>query len=535
MNGIKISLLCVLAVVSWSCSKMPFYSEDQKEGNENSAISIPLPKIEASNKLEVTEDSTFHSMPKLPLRERIILPTTQQQLSVHQDELLYTFKTNYLPITTVLDLFSKAYGLNIIVDADVVGDVKVDFQHLTFHQAMSAILETFGYYWEKRNELVFVKSRETRVFHIDYIRLVRSGAGSSQAQVSSGGASNSEEDGGEVAGTIIIGQEDKVDFWSEVEAQLALMISENGRLVVNRLAGTIQVTDQHRRVNEVEKYVKELNDAIYRQVDIEVKIVEVTFNDDQSLGINWDFLFAPGSLGDDSEVSFSGIITQPAGGGSVLPPTLDFFHNNTSGSGSSFGGIISALKQQGDVNIVSQPRIRTLNNQAALIKVGTDRTFFRKEQVTDSTTSGSQILSSDVPEVVTEGIVLSLTPQISKKGWITLDVSPVVTRVSSVSEVVDNSGAVSSSAPNLDISQTSSLIRARSGETVIIGGLIQSQETEATRSIPGLRHIPGLKYLFNGTYITKVKRELVMFVTPRLVDETDYGILEFDSWKMQSN
>ena len=460
----------------------------------------------------------------IPLKHRLLWSHTNQaktKILPHEPELLYTFSAKGLPIDKTLELFAKANALNIVIDKDVVGEVNVNFNNLNFQQAMSAILDSFGYYWTRQDNLVFVKSRETRSFKIDYIRLIRSGSGSSQAQVSSGGAESSSETGGEVAGTIIIGQEDKVDFWTEVETQLTALISEDGRLVVNRLSGTIQVTDQHRRVEEIAHYIDDINHSIYRQVDIEVKIVEVTLNNDESLGINWDIVFNPGSFGDSNIFDFDGVISQSSGGVSVLPPAINFTHNNTNSSGDSFTGVVSALKQQGDVNIVSQPRIRTLNNQAALIKVGTDRTFFRKEQVTDSTTSGSQILSSDVPQVVTEGIVLSLTPQISQEGWITLDVSPVVTRVSSVSEVVGDNGNVLSTAPNLDISQTSSLVRAKSGETVIIGGLIQTQETETKKTVPGLHLIPVLGSLFKGTYQSQVKRELIMFVTPRLVDSSD--------------
>ena len=119
--------------------------------------------------------------------------------------------------------------------------------------------------------------------------------------------------------------------------------------------------------------------------------------------------------------------------------------------------------------------------------------------------------------MVTEGIVLSITPQVSESGWITLDVSPVVTRVSSVSEVLDDNGNVQSAAPNLDISQTSSLVRARSGETVVIGGLIQSQQTEARRAVPFLSKIPLLGGLFRSNYTIEARKELIVMLTPRLV------------------
>ena len=433
-------------------------------------------------------------------------------------ERLFTFQARDLPIKRALKLFSEAYRLNLIVDDDIAGEIDADFRDLPFDEAMRALLDTRGYYWTRKGNLIHVRSWETRTFSVDYIRLVRSGSGSSQAQVSSGGSeSTSTEEN--TAGTMTIQQNDKVDFWDELEKQLGALKSEQGRLVANRLAGTIQVTDQHRRVEEIARYLNEIKQAVYRQVDIDVKIVEVTLNDDFSLGIDWSRLVSPGMTGTNTDFNITGIVDAPAGGIGSLPPSLDITYSDIASDGTNdLTGVLSALREQGEVQIVSQPHVRTLNNQSALIKVGTDRTFFRKEQVTDATSAGSQTFSTDVPQVVTEGIVLSITPQISVDGWVTMDVSPVVTRVSSVSEVLDDNGNVQSTAPNLDISQASSLVRARSGETIVIGGLIQTQDSYTSRGVPGLRRIPGLGVLFNGNYKAEQQKELVMFLTPRLVD-----------------
>ena len=434
-------------------------------------------------------------------------------------EMLFTFQAKAAPLRQALQLFAMAYDINMIIDKDVVGDIDVDFRDLPFDEAMQALLDTHGYYWFRDGRLVHVRSWETRTFTVDYIRLVRSGSGSSQAQVSSGGSEGEAGNSESTAGTMTIQQTDKVDFWQELDEQLSALISDAGRLVMNRLAGTVQVTDQHRRVEEIGKYLNQIEQAVYRQVDIEVKIIEVTLNDDFSLGIDWSRLVSGTSTGTNTDFNINGIVNAPAGGVAALAPGLEVTFSDIASDGSNdLTGVLNALQEQGEVQIVSQPHVRTLNNQSALIKVGTDRTFFRKEQVTDATNAGSQTFSTDVPQVVTEGIVLSITPQISMDGWVTMDVSPVVTRVSSVSEVVDGDGNVQSTAPNLDISQASSLVRARSGETIVIGGLIQTQESYTNRGVPGLRKIPGVGALFSGTYKADQQKELVMFLTPRVVE-----------------
>lgn len=466
---------------------------------------------------------------RLPLSDRLAWPLTAPVVPAKASEALYTFAADDLPLNRALELFSAAYDLNIVIDEEVGGSVNVDFNNLPFAQAMSALLDSKGYYFTRESNLIHVKSTETRVFTIDYIRLVRSGSGSSKAQVNSGvdgGSGGSGDSGGggsnTTAGAMTIEQVDKVDFWDELETQLAGLVSESGRLVVNRLAGMVQITDQHRRVAEISRFVDQLNQSIYRQVDIEVKIVEVALREDYALGIDWSRLVSETNPGSNWDFDINNSVSNPAGGFAPLSNVVNLVFSDISSDGANnLTAVITALEEQGDVEVVSQPRIRTLNNQSALIKVGTDRTFFRREQLTDSTSAGSQVFSTDVPQVVTEGVVLAITPQISMDGWITMDVSPVVTRVSSVTEVTDDRGVTVSSAPNLDVSQSSSLVRTKSGNTIVIGGLIQDLSSETDRGILGLASLPGVGGLFKGQYKAKQRRELVMFVTPFLIGEPD--------------
>ena len=466
----------------------------------------------------VPEPSTVTDLAPIPLLSRISTPTPQPILDDEGDETLFSFQAENMPIGQALRLFARAYGLNILVAENVTATITADFVDLPFDEAMQSLLDIHGYYWFRNGGLIHVRSEETRIFEIDYIRLVRTGTGSSQAQVSSTASTESgAADAGATAGTISIQQTDTVSFWEELEAQLALLVSDSGRLVVNRLAGTIQITDQHRTVEEIASYLDQIERSIYRQVDLEIKIVEIALADDLSVGVDWSKVINSAAPSSGTEFVITNTVSAPAGGIGALPSSL-LLNSFDDDSTSTLDGVLTALSEQGEVQVVSQPHIRTLNNQSALIKVGTDRTFFRKEQVTDATSAGSQTFSTDVPQVVTEGIVLSITPQISADGWITMDVSPVVTRVSSVSEVTDPSGNVQSTAPNLDISQASSLVRAMSGQTIIIGGLIQTQESYTSRGVPGLKQIPGVGRIFSGTYRADQRKELIMFLTPRVVD-----------------
>ncbi len=474
-----------------------------------------------------SEFPRFHALPEekidlshlknLPLSLRVAWPQTEEAIPAKADEELYSFVAENMPIGKAVELFARSYDLNMLVDNDVTGNISINFRSLPFNQAMSALLSSMGYYWQSNNNLIRVRSWETRLFNVNYIRLKRTSNSESSAQVSSGSEGSS--GGNEQAGEIKIEQENEIEFWDELEKELALLVSEEGRLVINKVAGTIQITDRHPRVEEVAYYIKDINSAIGRQVKIEIKILEVTLNKDFSLGVDWSRVGNSAVDGFGSNLNLNNIISAPTGPGIALQPTLNLSSNDTTSSGISVTSVISALEEQGEVQVISQPHIRTLNNQSALIKVGTDRTFFRRERNTETTEVGQEATVTDVPQVVTEGIVLSITPQISKDGWVMMDVSPVVTRVASVSEARDpTSGEVTSTAPNLDVRQSSSLIRAFNGETVVIGGLIQTQESKTNRGVPGVKDIVGVGKLFEGDYTSTIKKELIIFLTPTLVD-----------------
>ncbi|GAV20721.1 general secretion pathway protein D [Mariprofundus micogutta] len=461
----------------------------------------------------------------LGLIDRIALPQRERILPASASEMLYSFQAKNMNVVDALALFAKANRLNIIADKDVTGSVTVSFQNLPFDQAMDSILGSLGHYWEQNGNLINVHYIESKLFTINYIRLVRSDSGSNQASVSSSssngtGGSASSGSGGQ-SSEFKLEHQDKVEFWDELEKQLSVMSSkaEGASIIVNRMSGTVQVTDKHSQVIQIGQFINHINQAIHRQIEIEVKIVEVNLNDDFSLGIDWSRV-NPGDWGTNIIFSTANAVTAAAGGIPVLGQTFGATatHNGAQGDITS---VITALKEQGDVQVVSQPKIRTLNNQSAMIKVGTDRTFFSKEVTTNSTAAGAIVLSTDKSQVITEGIVLAITPQISADNWVMLDISPVITSVASISEVRDNLGNVTSSAPNLDIRQSSSLVRVRDGQTIVLGGLIQDIESETNRKVPGLGDIPALGMAFSGKYTAKKKKELVIFMTPRVVDPTN--------------
>ncbi len=411
---------------------------------------------------------------------------------------LFSFRAEAMALADALRLFSRVNSLNIVVGPDVQGDVTVDFQGLSLERAMAALLDAHGFYWEKEDDLILVRRMETRTFALDYIRLERSGTGRNKAQVTSGSG------GGQDAGEVTLSQQDQIKFWEELEGQIKALLSSDGRFVVNRLSGTIQVTDLRRRVKDVAAFLSSVRESLYRQVEIQARIYEVTLRDDYSLGLDWNRINFDGSSG---TITMANLITAPIGGFTAKAATAA-----VSFAQGSFDGVIQALQEQGDVKVLSQPRLLTLNNQPALIKVGTDQSFF-SSTVTQGTAGSGNIVTEQI-RTVTSGLVLSVTPQISKDGWIMMDVSPIITRLTDT--VTSANG---STAPVIDVKQSGGLVRVRNGEMVIIGGLIQEQVSNTERKVPLLGDIPYLGRLFKGTYQAKTKTELVIFLIPRIIKD----------------
>lgn len=439
---------------------------------------------------------------------------------------LYSFRANGQSLRVTLAQFAAAYNLNIIADADIAGTVAVEFRDLSLERALDALLDPIGVGWVREDGLIRVTRQVTRTWQVDYLRANRSGIGAA---------------GG-----------DAINFWSELESEVrALMTRANtegvaadrltetvetpglagaapirttravpeieGRIVVNRTTGTVVITGSPRALRAVESFMERLLARINRQVFIEARVLDVTLRDSQALGIDWTRVQFNGSL----VAATSGIVTAPMGGAGVSPPTLRLdYTRNFPGSYlvRNLAAAVQALEEQGAVRVVSQPRIRTLNNQPAVVRVGTERTFFTTESTLTPVPGGAPtITTTDTANTVTEGVTLTVTPQIGNDGMITLDVRPVINRVTGT--VTSPSGL--SNAPIMDTQETMTLVRMRSGETVVIGGLIMEEDADTSRGVPGAiaaRQTSGLGWLFGGQQQSNNRRELVVFFTAHLVE-----------------
>jgi MSHA biogenesis protein MshL len=434
----------------------------------------------------------------------------------------YSFKAENVELTSALQMFALSNGFSLEMKSDNKDKISVNFDKITLDNAMALMLNEKRLSWscngnkliiqpivpsetitknsvndKVSNVLTVTKAAGTRIFTINYPRLKRSGQGSSSASISSSASGQ--------AGSVQLSTGDDIFFWQELEDQLKAMISPDAKLVINKIAGVVSVTDTDASLDALQQYLEIVVSAATRQVEITARIYEVSLNKDNSLGVNWSKIAA--TL---TKEGYTGIVNaatdlvidNPDYNAATLSLDASFDNN--------VNLIVDALKEQGEVRTVSQPRVVTINNQPALVKVGTDMPFFSASVTVNPTTSVREV--QEAVRVITVGVVLSVTPQISGDGWVTLGIDPVISDL--VSTEISQNG---STAPVVDVKQSSALVRLKDRQTVRISGLLQTKKNVIERKVPLLGDIPLLKYLFKWKYSREVKKELIIFITPRIL------------------
>ena len=275
---------------------------------------------------------------------------------------------------------------------------------------------------------------------------------------------------------------------------------ERSFLTVNRQAGMIIVKDFPDVLLQVAEFLENIEDSIQRQVFIQAKIIEITLNDDYKLGVDWSeispFTLTHGGWTSDENFTLVG------------SAATSFTYSLAN---SSFNLVIDALSKQGQVSVLSSPKIATLNNQRAVIKVGTDDIFFSPEVTAATTTSAATV--EYIPETITIGIILDVVPQINPNGQIMMSINTSITEQSGSRTSPDGINIV----PILDVRESNNVVLAQSGQTIIIGGLMKIKKEVDDNSVPFLGAIPYLGRFFHWTNETELKTELVIMLTPEIM------------------
>ena len=420
-------------------------------------------------------------------------------------ERLYSLSYREAEVRDVLMAFSRESSYNIIVDPEVSGKVTVDLKKVTLARALDSLVKPLGFDFKQEGRFIYIvkPKMETRMFHLNYLAVKRSGS-SVVSGTGGTGASTTTTTGGTSTystGSQVVSQvksEEVSNLWNEIEGRdldgklddkvktgLRALLSEKGALAVNKMASALMVTDFPRNLEMIEKFLQQVERAVSRQVIIEAKILEVTLNDRFQLGIDWRFLPQMTNAG------FGWTSSQNLTGTSgTIPPSWGVPAATTGLTAGiatlNFTSMLDALSQQGHVNVISAPRVSTLNNQKSIIKAATEEVYF---EVSIATSTGAAPIITATPRNVTIGVILNVTPQIDADGNILLDIQPSVTeevtrRTQQVGVSSGNTPIVTE-APVVSVRQAQTVARVRDGQTIVIAGLIREAQTKHRHRDPG--------------------------------------------------
>lgn len=416
---------------------------------------------------------------------------------------------------------------NVVVHPEVTTTIDLRLRDVSVPEVMDIVADLYGLDIQRKGRLYQVNADriQTRIFPIDYLHFKRKGG--SETRVSSGqvtssrsSAGNSDAGNGETRSLVgtAISTETESDFWQDLRTSVEMIVStgEDGQVIVNPGPGLIMVRGGSEQLRLVEDYLRRTELIMQRQVVLEAKILEVALNEGYQQGINWSDLQSASSVtaSDGLPADFT---AQSLAGQAIRTSDIGGLFSATFREG-SFTALIELLGTQGNVQILSSPRISTVNNQKAVIKVGTDEFFVTDIDFDDenSTITGSDSTSTSVELTpFFSGISLDVTPQIGEDGTITLHVHPSVSEVNDQEKVITiGERDVTLPLAASTVRETDSVVRAESGQIVVIGGLIQNTSEDTNSSVPFFSEIPLVGELFKQRRFESRKSELVILLRP---------------------
>lgn len=517
------------------------------------STSVPVDSLEQA--LIQKQQSQPKALSKLP---GAVHQALQQNTAIAASEIILE-EARYDITAKGVDVHDFFAGLmqptpyNVIVHPNVRGKVNLSVKQVTLTEALELVTDLYEFDVKKRGSVysILPATIRTETFDVNYLLMKRDG--STQTSITSGGISqfgggnggaggqnggfnqrgnfgNSSNSGnfgnqnGGLGGNQMMGGGNgtnistraETDFWSDLEKTLTTMVgTERGRgVIVSPHAGLVTVRAMPKELREIQRYLALSEETIRRQVVLEARIIEVALSDEYQQGINWQSVLAnQGSTAfnlTNTAANFGNSITGRLGGMTSLSFT-----------NADFSGVLSLLSTQGDVQVLSSPRVTAMNNQKAVIKVGNDE-YFVTDVSSQSTITASATSTGPDIELTPffSGIALDVTPQIDARGSVLLHVHPSVIETEEQEKTVTlNQEQFVLPLAQSNIRESDTMIRAQSGEIVVIGGLMQSVTNDSESGLPLLSKVPGLGNLFKNQRKTTSKKELIILIKPTVVRE----------------
>lgn len=507
--------------------------------------------VEAKNALnEAINQNNSLGLDELPASvEADLMPelTISGDLIEQRSIKRFRIKANQVEAKAFFASLVKGTAYSAAIHPNVSGTITANLNDVSLDEVLNVIEDMYGYQITKSGNViqVYPAGLRTVTLPVDYLQFKRTGRSitsistgtvtnpengsnndnsSNSSNISSNSNSSSDSRNSSAKGGTEIETTSESDFWPQLQQAVNQLIgSKQGQsVVVTPQASVITVRAFPDQIREVRDFLGVSQQRMHRQVILETKILEVTLSDGYQQGINWSKAFSSNgtdyTLGQGSTVKDSNGLPLKLPGLDTIGSLLGGQANLVISSG-SFEAVLSFMATQGDLNVLSSPRVTASNNQKAVIKVGTDSYFVTDFSSNTDTGNSSSNTTTDIELTpFFSGISLDVTPQIDDQGNVLLHVHPAVIDVQQENKSITY-GSTDLTLPlaTSAIRESDSVIRAQDGDVVVIGGLMKSATQDRVSKIPFLGDIPGLGHLFRNTSQYTEKTELVILLKPSVV------------------
>ena len=552
LAGRHLLVICLVSIVA-ACAAPQ--TAPQKL-NEN--IAAALEEAASSRARKAAEVARVQEALLPPLKGE--LPTTPGRVIEPRFDLV----VSNAPAQQVFMSIVSGTRYSMLVHPSVTGTISVNLKDVTVQNALDAIRELYGYDFKVDGTRIFIQpsSIQTRVFQVNY--LIGQRLGRSDVRVTSGSVADGPQTpttGTGAAVPVSTGANQGVsdssriqtstssDFWTELRQTLQAIIgSVEGRsVIVNPQAGVVVVRAMPAELRGVEAYLKAIRLSVERQVMLEAKIIEVTLSQQYQAGVNWAAFpttgISAGVINSQTTLGTTGALQSGASNLTANPGSRSLVAGAAASAliagvpggallgmafqTQNFAALLQFLETQGTVQVLSSPRIATLNNQKAVLKVGTDDFFLTSIGGSTTTTTTTTATGAAVPTFPTltlrpffSGVALDITPQIDEGSNIILHIHPSVSRVATSERTINLGqfgGEVKLPLASSAVSETDSVVKATDGNIVAIGGLMKVDVADQRSGIPGAQDLAGVGGAFRNTNRAMVKKELVILIKPTVI------------------
>lgn len=458
-----------------------------------------------------------------------ILPPELPEPAIKKNQKLLTVVVHEVPVSELLFSIARDAGVNLDMEAGIENRVTIN----AVQQPLTAIIDRIAEKSNLRYEIgeygIYIRKDRPflRTYRVDYLNMDRESsskvsvstqiASTGQGAVSEGGGG----EGGDNSSDTAVTNKSSNAFWGSLEKNIASILGgevEGGvghpDILLNRESGVMAVRATHSQHKEIQNFISEVSFAAQRQVLIEATIVEVALSDRYQAGIDWSL------LKDDPEGGVTHTVSQELIDVALQEPAFTVGH-----VGKNLAATVKALNTFGDVSVMSSPKVMTLNNQTALLKVVDNLVYFTVDVNIERSESGPSTTTFETEvNTVPIGFVMSVTPFINEFGFVTLNIRPTISRVIGLKRDPNPALAevnVVNEIPEIQVREVESVLKIPNGEVAIIGGLMQDEADLSDSGVPLLSKIPLVGGVFKYKDDTIKKSELVIFIKPVVVDYSD--------------